>query len=596
MGFISLLSENVFNKIAAGEVVERPSSVVKELIENAIDAGATSLRISIERSGMKSISILDNGSGMDADDALLCFEPHATSKIREESDIFNISTMGFRGEALPSIASVSKVKLRTRRHNVLEGIEVIINGGKFFSESPVGCACGTEITVSDLFYNVPARKKFLKGEITEEKHIFETVLLLALAHSEISFELKSNGKILFSSSADSSLLPRLSLLLGKEIADNSLYFRDEENNYEISGYVSKPSVTRNSRREQRFFVNGRPIRSLLLYSSVREAYGSLIMQGVFPSVTIFLRLPAADVDVNVHPAKHEVRFKHEKFVYEIVTKAIKKVLYPSIAPLPSVSISKVPISAIFDSSKVEYAIREQAEEPVLPVYQDNSSSDFINTERQSTNISDGNNIQSNFGKNASLALPGCGYLKVVDILNRTYILALSDIGLVIIDQHAAHERIIFERLLKDFSKSKLQQELLIPVTLDLSRIELQLLKRYTEAFSNIGFGIDFFSENTVMIHSVPAAIKTENISGLISNLLNSLIEQNTTGSRVDETAIAKAACHLAVKANDELSMCEAIKLVSDLSKCDLPFNCPHGRPTIINISMKELEKRFGRTL
>ncbi|MEI6056154.1 MAG: DNA mismatch repair endonuclease MutL [Lentisphaerota bacterium] len=585
MGFISLLSENVFNKIAAGEVVERPSSVVKELIENSIDAGATSLRISIEKSGMKSICILDNGSGMDADDALLCFEPHATSKIRTESDIFNISTMGFRGEAMPSIASVSKVKLRTRRHDAIEGLEVIINGGKFTSESPCGCACGTEITISDLFYNVPARKKFLKGEITEEKHIFETVLLLALAHSEISFELKSDGKTIFTSSSDKSLLPRLSLLLGKEVAENSFPLNYEENNYKISGFISKPSITRSSRREQRFFVNGRPIRSIMLYSAVREAYGSLIMHGSFPSVTIFLDLSASDIDVNVHPAKLEVRFKHERLISELVIKAIRQVLYPAITPLPSVSISKVPISAVFDSSKVEYAIKDKTEESLLPVHQ--------HTE---TISSEGKTIQTSSVKNTSLTLPGCGYLKVIDILNKTYILAVSDIGLVVIDQHAAHERIIFERLLKDFSKSKLQQELLIPVTLDLSRMELQLLRKHTNAFSNIGFGIDFFSENTVMIHCVPSSIKTENISGLISNLLDSLIEQNSSGNKVDETVVAKVACTLAVKANDELSILEANKLISDLSKCDLPFNCPHGRPTVINISIKELEKRFGRVL
>lgn len=585
MGFISLLPENVFNKIAAGEVVERPSSVVKELIENSIDAGATSLRISIEKSGMKTISVLDNGSGMDADDAILCFEPHATSKIRTESDIFNISTMGFRGEAMPSIASVSKVKLRTRKHDAIEGLEVIINGGKFISETPCGCACGTEITVSDLFYNVPARKKFLKGEITEEKHIFETVLLLALAHREISFELKSDGKTIFTSSADESLLPRLSLFLGKEIAENSFPLNHEENNYNISGFVSKPSITRNSRREQRFFVNGRPIKSILLYSAVREAYGSLIMHAAFPSVTIFLELPAMDIDVNVHPAKLEVRFRHERLVSELVINAIRKVLHPAVTPLPSVSISKVPFSAIFDSSKVEYTIKERQEESSLLPVQHNDTD----------NRSDEKNIQTSSIKNTLLTLPGCGYLKVIDILNKTYILAVSDIGLVVIDQHAAHERIIFERLLKDFSKSKLQQELLIPVTLDLSRMELQLLKKHTEAFGNIGFGIDFFSENTVMIHSVPASIKTENVSGLISNLLNALIEQNT-GNKVDETVIARVACRLAVKAKDELSILEANKLISDLSKCDLPFNCPHGRPTVINISLKELEKRFGRAI
>lgn len=598
MGFISLLPENVFNKIAAGEVVERPSSVVKELIENSIDAGATSLWISIEKSGMKTISILDNGSGMDADDAILCFEPHATSKIRTESDIFNISTMGFRGEAMPSIASVSKVRLKTRRKEAIEGVEVVINGSNFISQSPVGCACGTEIIVSDLFFNVPARKKFLKGEVTEEKHIYEIVLLLALANSQISFELRSDGKIIFSSAGDKDLRPRLSLLLGKEIAENSIYFTQRNNDYEVSGYASKPLVSRNSRREQRFFVNNRPIRSILLYSAVREAYGAMIMHGSFPAITIFLKIPPIDIDVNVHPSKHEIRFRHEKLVSDLVIEAIRKALNSGIEPASAVSISRVPIGAIMDSSKIAYEIKEEHKEDFIPAFQKDNNSQHIDSEpyENRNDISNFTAKEPLSNKNSELALPGCGFLKIIDILNRTYILALADIGLVIVDQHAAHERIIFEKLLKDYSDSKLRQELLIPVTLDLSRTELELLRRSTVSFDKIGFGIDFFGEGTVMIHSVPASIKTENISGLLSNLLDSLLEQKIQGNKIDETVIARIACSLAVKAHDQLTLTEAIKLVSDLSRCDLPFNCPHGRPTVINISLKELEKRFGRIL
>ncbi|HBM17514.1 MAG TPA: DNA mismatch repair endonuclease MutL [Lentisphaeria bacterium] len=592
MGFISLLPESVFNKIAAGEVVERPSSVVKELVENSVDACASIIKISIEKSGLKSITVIDNGCGMDDDDAILCFEPHATSKIKSEEEIFRISTMGFRGEAMPSIASVSKVRLKTKRHSSIEGVEVIVNGGKFLSQNPVGCACGTELTVSDLFFNVPARKKFIKGEITEEKHIYETVLLLAMANTKISFEFKVDGKTVFNSTGDTNLLPRLSLLSGREIANNSLELKKSRDNYEIHGYISKPSVTRNTRREQRFFVNKRPIRSLVLSSAVREGYGAHIMHGYYPAVTVFLEVPVSEVDVNVHPAKHEVRFRNESLVSNILAEGIREILNASIQPAASVSISRLPISSVIDSSQITYLKTEKPVEPsLIVIHSEKSLMPGTKTESEENMAAF---PQSNNEKTA-LKLPGCGYLKIIDILNKTYILALSDIGLVIIDQHAAHERIIFERLLKDYSVSKMRQELLIPVTIELSRPEINLMKKLIGLISALGFGIDFFGDTTVLVHSVPEAIRKDNISGLISNILNSIIESNKSGSKIDETEIARIACSLAVKANDNLSFPEAQKLVSDLSVCDLPFNCPHGRPTVINISIKELEKRFGRS-
>lgn len=606
MGQINILSENVFNTIAAGEVIERPASVIKEVVENSIDAGAASIKIGIEKSGIKTISVLDNGSGMDNEDALLCFEPHATSKIKNEEDIFNIRTMGFRGEALPSVAAVSKVRLRTRLQEAVEGREIVINGGKFIAERPAGCAPGTEIIISDLFYNVPARKKFLKGEITEEKHIHEVVTLLALAHHEISFEFKADGKVIFSSPGAGNLESRLVLLLGKEVADNLIFVDGKNLNVSISGYVSKPGVVRNSRRDQRFFVNRRPVRSQFLYSIVKEAYNTLIMGNVFPIVTLFIDIDPSDIDVNVHPAKHEIRFRKEKIVAGVVIEAIKKALCESIKPLASVNNAKVPFNAFMSSAKVGYEVKsnnsvsgEFFPEMIASEQKGSLQTSFVkSSEYEESNlerapVTDNEIAIRNLDK---LSLPGCGYIEVVGVLDKTYIVGLSDVGLIIIDQHAAHERIIFERLLKDYTELNLSQELLIPITVELSKSELNFLKKYIELFRKIGFGLEFFGDGTLLVTAIPKAVEMNNVSGMISDLLNALIEDKESLKKVDEGVIARCSCKIAVKANDKLTLLESRKLIHDLSKCDLPFSCPHGRPTVINVSASELEKRFGRKI
>jgi len=606
MGQINILSENVFNTIAAGEVIERPASVIKEVVENSIDAKANSIKIGIEKSGIKTISVLDNGSGMDNEDALLCFEPHATSKIRNEEDIFNIRTMGFRGEALPSIAAVSKVRLRTRLQGAVEGREIVINGGKFIAERPAGCATGTEIIISDLFYNVPARKKFLKGEITEEKHIHEVVTLLALSHHEISFEFKSDGKVIFSSPGANNLAPRLAMLLGKEVADNSVFIDGKNLDIAVSGYISKPGMVRNTRRDQRFFVNHRPVRSQFLYSIIKEAYNTLIMGNVFPIITLFIDVNPLDIDVNVHPAKHEIRFRKEKIVAEVVVEAIKKALCESIKPLPSVNTAKVPFNAFVSSAKVQYDVRannlvdtEIFSETVTSEQKSCFQTSFVKDLEYEKSVPEKVSVTDNeiaIKDLDKLSLPGCGYIEVVGILDKTYIIGLSDVGLILIDQHAAHERIIFEKLLKDYSKLNLSQELLIPITVELSKSELSFLKKHIELFRKIGFGLEFFGDGTLLVTSIPKAIEMSNVSGMISDLLNALIEDKESLKKVDEETIARCSCKIAVKANDQLTLLESRKLIQDLSKCDLPFSCPHGRPTVINISRTELEKRFGRML
>ena len=615
MSLIRILPENISNKIAAGEVIDRPASVVKELVENSIDASAKNIYVNIENSGKKLIAVVDDGLGMDSDDALLCLEPHATSKIRKEEDITNIITMGFRGEALPSIASISRLRLRTRKHGMMEGAEVIVHGGRFISENPVGCAPGTEIRISDLFYNTPARKKFLKSPATEEKHIYEAFCLLALANPEIAFELKMDGRTVVSTQADKNVLPRLGVFLGNHTVSSFVPVDYENAGVRVSGYVSKPGFVKNNRREQRVFINGRPIKTNVAYSAIREAYTSMIMKGTYSVVTLFINLNPQDVDINVHPAKHEARFHNERLISSVIRQGISDALRKAVKPVPAVSTQKLSLNSILHGAEISYSNRDafkSGNDSILPMT-DFTSSHPIKTEdvepvlektgnvdkfdlpvKKPVSSSEINHPITNEQK--ALSLPGSGNINVLGFLDETYILGSSDIGLIIIDQHAAHERILFEKLLNENDSEPHSQKLLLPITINLTRVEANIIKKQREAFYKLGFEIEPFGDNTLLVTAIPPDFSMDNISGLISDLLDDIINSNESVRKIDESSIAGAACRLAVKAHDLLSLPEAKELINRLSDCKLPFSCPHGRPTVINISFKELEKRFGRKL
>lgn len=655
MSRINILPESVSNRIAAGEVIERPASVVKELVENSIDAGAKKVSIVIEKAGSKLITVTDDGSGMDSDDALLCFEQHATSKISDTDDINSIMTFGFRGEAVPSIASVSRFYLKTRQKDKLEGMEVIVHGGKFIKESPIGCAPGTEISVRDLFYNIPARKKFLKTQATEERHIHETLMLIALANPTISFELIMDGRTVFSSPNHINLRPRINSFFGKTVSDNMLDVDCEREGIRVSGYISKHGYTRNTRREQRTFVNGRPVEALPLYLGIKDGYGGLVDKGRFPPVILFIDIDPKLVDVNVHPAKREVRFRNEQTLKRVVSETIREALCSSNAPTASVD-SALSLKNILDGAEVSYQTKVPQQElnlglddttsfsrtqngnqrdivasnrsfteqrinksssTIRPITQDkafvkqgvsslekalaqelsnegnmsNLSSNSLSVERDvKVNQTSKSNQVVQEGQ-----LPGSGPIQIIGVLDETYILATSERGLIIIDQHAAHERVLFERILHGKERDgEGSQGLLIPITVELSRAETLFIEKNSEIFSSVGFDIQVFSENTIMINSIPAGVSQDNTGGFIRDLLSSFAETGELNRKLDRDAIAMASCKAAVKAHDKLTMAEAKSLLSQMSQCDLPFSCPHGRPTIINIGIGELERRFGR--
>ena len=365
MSKIKVMSEQLSNRIAAGEVIERPASVVKELVENAIDAGARHIRIEIEKAGSRLISVADDGSGMDGDDALLCIEPHGTSKIFTEEDIDRITTLGFRGEALPSIASISRFSIQTRTSDMLEGTRVRVEGGRLLEAAPAGCPVGTVMQVRDLFFNTPARRKFLKAPATEAHHIEEMVLSMALPRHEVGFELRMDGRLVFNSPASSTAEARIREFFGRQFADAMWPVDHAENGIRVTGFVASPGFTRNSRKEQRTFINGRAVESPTLYRGIREGYATLNEPGRVPPVILYLEMPPEEVDVNVHPAKREVRFKHEYAISRAVTAAVSKALKRSREvdylndEAENLPLSgQVPLHLVLDSAKISYTVRD----------------------------------------------------------------------------------------------------------------------------------------------------------------------------------------------------------------------------------------------
>lgn len=622
MSAIRVLPENVSNKIAAGEVIERPASVLKELVENAIDAGATTIAVRVEAAGRRLIAVTDDGSGMDADDALLCLEPHATSKIRTEEDIHRILTMGFRGEAVPSIASVSRFRLRTRTRDAAEGREVLVEGGTLLADNPIGCAPGTEVQVRDLFFNVPARKKFLKADATEEKHLRETFCLLALANSEIAFESRMDDGPAFRSPACPDLRPRLGALLGKEIADFAIPVTFSDGGVRISGFISRPGFARNNRRDQRIFINRRPIRANVAYQAIREAYGTSVMKGAFPAVTLFIEMPPEEIDINVHPAKQEARFQNERKLAAALETALRNALARAASPAAAVRLSAAPFQSLVRAAEVSYApggvpretprqgqfdFQESAAEApaatganVLEGLDEIPPPSRFDTALFSGPFSAAESVENvpRRKENASgkeLSLPGSGALTVLGVLRDSYILASCEMGLLIIDQHAAHERILFEKLLAVRDAKDLAQRLLVPVTLNLPRAETEFLLKNRGVFEDIGFSLEPFGEDTVLVTGVPPGVPLDNVSGLISDMVDALARERESRRGVpDRDTAAAAACSLAVKAGDPLATGAVEGLIATLAACEFPFTCPHGRPTVINISFQELEKRFGR--
>jgi DNA mismatch repair protein MutL len=685
MGRIHVLSETVANQIAAGEVVERPASVVKEMLENSLDAGATRIKINVEAGGKKLIQITDNGCGMVRDDAMLAFERHATSKIKNTEDLLSIATLGFRGEALPSIASVSRLRLETRAEEEAAGTVVEINGGKIARVEEAGLPLGTSITVRDLFFNVPARKKFLKAESTELSHIASLVTHYALAHPEKHFELHSATNAMLVAPPVAGYSERVYQVFGKETLDQLIPVaamqplervglpqpppwrrKETDEDGEViekapgemrtHGFVSKPEIQKLNRNSIFVFVNGRTIRDRLIQHALTEAYRNIIPPTVHPVVLLFLELPAAEVDVNVHPSKTEVRFRQQSVMHDFVRDTVRAALMKA-RPVPQF-VTEMRAHATASQALTSGGLTPGAMTPGVldpsAAWNPADGAGFAEPSNppllaeDARNGAPGSAVGTGFALQAPVAPPisqrfqfeggiaveanaavslsrsaaregdaipdnGCapaldvseeeptlsslGTLKPLGQIRNSFILAVNEDGLWIVDQHVAHERVLFERVLKQRAAQKVEsQRLLMPIVLELSPAQQAAFTEISDELQHNGFEAEPFGARSVAVKVAPAGVDASAVEHMLHELLDqfSREEQSLNLEKIRGRIAASIACHAAIKVNMPLEQNKMEWLLTELAKTDHPMSCPHGRPVVLRYSVKDIQKAFKR--
>lgn len=580
---IQILPEEAINKISAGEVVERPASVVKELVENSIDAGATRIAVEVMRGGRDLIRVVDNGCGMDKEDALLSLERHSTSKIRNAEDIVVINTLGFRGEALPSIAAVSQMELTTRTQDDETGTRITLAGGKVKSVREVGCPAGTSVSVERLFFNTPARRKFLKTIPTEMSHIINILSREALVRSEVSFELTHNGKGVFNAPAGTTLLERVLYLYGDDLGDALIPIEGKNDWLKVHGLLGKPEYARSQSHLMLYFVNKRPIRSRVLTHAILEGYKSLLPRDRFPVIFIFIEIAPELIDINIHPQKAEVKFEKTRAVHEFVSQlinhALKKEEFVPGLFKPSVE------------TKRETRIKETVEKYIT------STSGKLHVEKLPTGRPTrerGPVTRETAGRREEELISD--YTPVAQLHN-TYIVAQSKDSIVIIDQHAAHERVLYERLKSDFEKAKVERQiLLLPFTVEVSHEASALIEQKLALFASLGFEVEHFGGNSFILRTLPALLKYAEPRRFFLDVVDDLVALGKIKDpgQLNEKMITIMACRGAIKAGAKLKEEEIASLFQSLNETQSPHFCPHGRPTLIKLSLSELERRFKR--
>ncbi len=579
---IRILPEDVINKISAGEVVERSASIVKELVENSLDAGAKRIIVNILNGGLTSIRVSDNGSGMSPDETKLCIQRHSTSKITTDADLFSITTLGFRGEALPSIAGVSRMSIITRTRDNVSGTELIVEGGKIKSFQETGCSEGTTVTVNDIFYNTPARLKFLKSISTEMSHITRIVTELSLSYHDVSFKLTHNEKELLNLVASNTIEMRITEVFSKQLP-NDLITLDTSNEFlRIQGAISKPSFSRANRNHQFIFVNNRCISSKLINHAIYQAYNKLLMVNRYPVIFLFITINPSLIDVNIHPTKREVRFINEQGIHELISRMLKDSLQDN--------------QGMTEIHERKSERETQVKEAISRYYADNKPRTALKKEffTPSTFSFSRKPVQKSF-KESELEITPLAQI------NNFYILAQDTEGLVIIDQHAAHERIIYERFMKEYKSDSIQiQGLLIVYRLDVESSQYERIKFQLPLLAKLGFIMEDFGKNTFLVKAMPSILAKSDDRTILLDIIDILGDEDTAEkpSHISDTLIdklIKKACRAAVKAYERLEYKEIEKLIDDLKRTRNPFNCPHGRPTMIKLTYDELQTRFGRT-
>ncbi len=673
MGRIHVLSEHIANKIAAGEVVERPASVVKELIENSLDAGATRVRIEIEAGGRKLIQVTDNGCGMVRDDALLAFERHATSKLTHDDDLLSIATLGFRGEALPSIASVSRLRMETRDASEASGTVVEIAGGRILTVEEAGLPEGTSISIRDLFFNTPARRKFLKAESTELSHIASLVTHYALAHPEMHWELHSMTNAMLVAPPVATHSERIYQVFGKETLDELIPLAAQirlervglpepppwrrEPEYEpaipgelrLHGFTSKPEIQKLNRNSIFIFVNGRLIRDKVVMHGIVEGYRNIIPPTVYPVVLLFLEMPCTEVDVNVHPSKTEVRFRQQSFVHDFVRDAVRSALMaarpapaftseihagpsarvaltpalgtaPAEGSLPTLAAQETRVEGGAPGEREGFSVFSLIPQEPLPrneilpfggamMVEGNGAMGAVRVAPQGFGGAGQYEQQEAVPETASrcaLPLDGMddamdlsmlGTLKPLGQIRDSFILAVNPQGLWIIDQHVAHERVLFEKILEERGRKQVEaQRLLMPIIVELRPAQQAIFTEIAEELQRNGFEAEPFGIRTVAIQSAPAGISGDDVAKMLGELLEQFEgeEQALNLEKIRTRIAASIACHAAIKVNMPLDTAKMEWLLAELAKTKYPMSCPHGRPVVLRYSVRDIQKAFKR--
>lgn len=622
MPTIELLTQETIDKIAAGEVIERPSSVVKELVENAIDAKATAITVEIKDGGISLIRITDNGCGIQNDQVPLAFMRHSTSKIRSVEDLMSISSLGFRGEALSSISAVSRVELITKTYDALTGTRYVIEGSKEIENEEVGAPDGTTFLVKDLFFNTPARRKFLKSAQTEAGYISDIVERLALSHPEISFKFINNNQTKLHTSGNGNRKDLIYHIYGREIAHSLIEVDVKSEHFEVSGFIGKPVITRGNRNYENYFINGRYIKSTMLAKAIEEAYKSFLMQHQYPFTVLYFKFTSNILDVNVHPTKMELRFEHENEIYSALCEAIhlalsQKELIPEV-PIEEKKEQKVSyeyktsIPEPFERRRLNdiraSVAKDSPYEIKYPKYSKRLDSDNVHTKRlKETSVSYEANINHEKNSNyepITLESISSEFLtedakkkhRIIGQLFKTYWLIEFEDKLYIIDQHAAHEKVLFERTMKRLKdKDFTSQTINPPIVLSLDAKETEMLETYMEEINKLGYVVEHFGGKEYMIRAVPDNIFHLNMKDLFIEMLDDFT--NISGKATPEIVLEKVAsmsCKAAIKGNQKISTMEMESLIDELLTLDNPFHCPHGRPTIISMTKFEIEKKFKR--
>ena len=590
---IKILSENVANKIAAGEVVERPASVVKELIENSIDAGADEIVVTVRSGGKSLVQVIDNGSGMNADDAVLCFERHATSKITSWEDLQKVKSFGFRGEALASISSVSDIEMKTKLKEEEVGTVVRMHGGKISEVTKEASLQGTTLSVKNLFYNVPARRNFLKTENTEFRHIATVIKRFAMAYPAVEFSLFHDDEKIFQL-RKADLPARLEKVIGREIMTYTLPVDIEQFGTRIRGYLSKPSFSYKTKGEQYLFLNGRPIVNRTVNFAVFSAYGHSIPKGDKPFFVLFLESNPEDFDVNVHPTKAEVKFKDEQLLYRTIFHSVRDSMSTD-AMIPTLTRITAPENSA-ESPNLSFELQTQRAWLGAPIGQGiqhnmTASTDDAVAQFFASPETEKKAIQAQLTQPKPPVNPS----SLVWQLHNRYIISQIKSGLAIIDQHVAHERILYERALDAFDKNPIfSQQLLFPQTLEFPAVDYAILEEILPMIETLGFVVKKFGKRTVVVEAVPADVRLGNEQKILSEMIQEF-KINSYNELDPRDNLAKSfSCKSAIKSGDPLNVEEMNSLIDQLFACKFPYVCPHGRPIIIQLSLEELDKRFMR--